>query len=64
MPDPIKNSNGNGNGADFTSAADCDLLEVKEEDTLPGKVSDSYRKWLEQKYGRPSVPPKGPEKES
>jgi hypothetical protein len=40
----------------FTSHG-CDNLEIREEDTRPGKVSESYRKWLEAKYGRKGSPP-------
>jgi hypothetical protein len=38
---------------------DGDVLEIKEEDTVPAKRPESYRKWLEQKYGR-KAPPANP----
>lgn len=47
----------------FTSD-NCDVLEIKEEDTVPGgKLSESYRRLLEKTYGRkaPPDPPDGPD---
>ena len=41
----------------FTS--DCDVVEIREEDTKPGKVSDRYRRMLEEKYGRKEPPRNG-----
>lgn len=38
----------------------CDLLEIKEEDTVPGKLGEGYRRLLEKKYGR-KVPPDPPD---
>jgi hypothetical protein len=46
----------NHDGGRFTSD-DCPLLEIREEDTMPGKRSESYTKLLEQKYGRKAPPP-------
>lgn len=58
MPDPNKPNQGE---VRFTSD-NCDVLEIKEEDTQPGKLSESYRRLLEKKYGRkaPPDPPDGP----
>jgi hypothetical protein len=54
MADPNKNAGSAESRVDFVS--DCDLLEIKEEDTKPGKVSDRYRQLLEKKYGRKPPP--------
>jgi hypothetical protein len=56
MTDPQKLPEATENRVRFTSSR-CDILEIKEEDTQPGEVSDSYRKWLEVKYGRRIPPP-------
>ena len=61
MPDPKKQSDSSDDLGYFSS--DCDLLEIREEDTQPGKVSDRYRKVLEEKYGRKAQPPNAPEEE-
>lgn len=37
-----------------------DVIELREEDTVPAKRPESYRTWLEQKYGRRAPPPKPP----
>ena len=54
MADPQKSGGLPKNEVEFIS--DCDLLEIKEADTKPGKVSDRYRKLLEEKYGRKQPP--------
>jgi hypothetical protein len=46
-------------GGWFTSEG-CGLLQIEEEDTQPGTVSDSYRKHLRDKYGPKPTPPNTP----
>ena len=58
MADPKKTSDADESRVQFTS--DCDILEITEENSKPGKASERYRKLLEQKYGRKTPPPKGP----
>ena len=43
----------------FTSEG-YDIIEIREEDTKPGKMSEQTRKRLEEKYGRKAPPPKEP----
>jgi hypothetical protein len=40
----------------FSDAVD---IVVREEDTKPATISESYRKLLEKKYGRKDAPPNG-----
>jgi hypothetical protein len=63
MSEPEKSPGPSENGARSRFTSDCDLLEIREEDTKPGRMSASYRKWLEEKYGRKSAPPSGPAEE-
>ena len=39
----------------FTSTSE--VVEIREEDTKPGKPNEGYRKWLADKWGRKPVPP-------
>lgn len=55
MAELSKNQEPVENHVRFTS--DADLLEIREEDTRPGKMSDSFRRWLEEKYGRKAAMP-------
>jgi hypothetical protein len=57
MTDSKNSAEANNDQVRFSS--DCDLLEVKEEDTAPGKASERYRQWLHEKYGRKTLPPNG-----
>ena len=41
-------------------STNCDVIEIREEDTRPGKMSVRYRKLLEEKYGKKTPPPNGP----
>jgi hypothetical protein len=58
MTEPEKSPKPVENGARSWFTSDCDLLEIREEDTKPGRMSASTRKWLEEKYGRKGSPPK------
>ena len=57
MADPKRPSDSDESCIRFSS--DCDILEITEENTEPGKVSERYRKALEQKYGRKAPPANG-----
>jgi hypothetical protein len=60
MAEPKNNPQPSENRVSFTS--DCDILEIREEDTKPGKMSERLRKLLEEKYGhknRPNGPTEG-----
>jgi hypothetical protein len=41
------------------NTSDSDIIEIREEDMKPGKVSKRYRKWLEKKWGRKTPPMQG-----
>jgi hypothetical protein len=57
MHDPAKSQNSGYDFAYFSS--DCDILEIREQDTKPGgKLNERSRKLLEQKYARKTPPPK------
>jgi hypothetical protein len=58
MADPKKTPDPDERRVQFTS--DGDILEITEDNTKPGKVSERYRRMLEQKYGRKTPPPNGP----
>jgi hypothetical protein len=38
---------------------DCDLLEVNESDTQPGRDDGSLRRWMEAKWGKKQPPENG-----
>ncbi len=59
MPDPQKGPESRGDPVRFTST-NSDIVEVREEDTKPGAMSESTRKRLREKYGRKPLPPDGP----
>ena len=58
MTDPQKDPRPNRDHVEFLGEGD--IVHVREEDTQPGKPSERYRKWLEEKYGRKSPPPTNP----
>jgi len=41
--------------------SDCDIIEVTEQNSVPGEPSERYRRYLEEKHGRknPQNPPSG-----
>ena len=57
MTDPKKGPDGKGQ---IRFMGDGDIVEILEENTQPGKVSESYRRYLERKYGRKNPPTDGP----
>jgi hypothetical protein len=57
MAELKKNSEPNHDRVRFSS--DCELVEVREEDTTPGQPSERYRQWLREKYGRKGDPSTG-----
>jgi hypothetical protein len=64
MSDPKKDHGATENRVWFTS--DSELIELTEENTTPGKMSEGVRKALEKKYGRKTPrpedqTPKGPQ---
>jgi hypothetical protein len=62
MPEERKEPKRNYVGGYFHSE-DCDVLEIREEDTQPGpKRSEQERKRLAEKYGR-KLPPEPPTRE-
>jgi hypothetical protein len=58
MADRKETYDADENHVSFTS--DCDILQITEENSKPGKASERYRKWLEKKYGPKTPTPKGP----
>ena len=59
MPDPNNHNRPDDDQAEYGS--DCDLIEICEEDTVPGEPSETWRKWMEAKYGKKASPSKPPE---
>jgi hypothetical protein len=59
MAEPGNPPGAGNNHVEFTS--DDDFVEIWEKDTKPGgKVSESYKKRLAEKYGIPYPPPPKP----
>ncbi len=56
MPNPKENHTSDAGSVRLDS--DCDILEITEDMSKPGKISERYRKSLEQRYGHKISPPK------
>ena len=57
MNDPKTQQDGKENRIEFTS--DAEFVEITEENSRPGKPSESRRKWMEEKWGRKDPPATG-----
>lgn len=54
MADPSNLPRAGGSEPQFFS--DCDIIRIREEDTVPSKPSEQYMRWLQEKYGRKRPP--------